>query len=440
MGDRKGKIDDWRIQQVKDRVNILDVVGEFVDLRRKGKDWTGICPFHGDHNVGNFIVSEGKQIASCFACGWKGDAIKFLMAAHGCDFVGAVEWLADYYGVQIYDEKPVEPSEKRREQLRENIVRVKWDELPLVEFPKEMVKKSMGVPSGKPAGEAAGTEAGTEAETGVAAVQGVMVRWLRGLDWVGEERQMLEKWLKLYMVGSSDKERTYGWTIWWYIDDKLRVRTGKLMAYKTDGHRNKTANAYEDWRTGETRYYTTDFIHSMLEEERMARQGKKGWWNKESARCELCLFGLHLVDAFPDAEVCIVESEKTALIAQVISNPKEKLFMATGSKGSLTRRMLLPLIERGRRIVIYPDVDGIEEWTERAEALGYDKVKVTDRVQKLYDPELDDPKSDIADIIVRMISGKEGESVCDKAHRRLGLTKKNKALALLIEKFDCILT
>jgi DNA primase len=89
-----------RVQQAND---IVDVVGEHVSLKRKGREMVGLCPFHEDHRP-SMNVSPAKQIFKCFACGAGGDVLKFIQMREGLTFSQAVERLAERAGIQI---KPV---------------------------------------------------------------------------------------------------------------------------------------------------------------------------------------------------------------------------------------------------------------------------------------------------------------------------------------------
>ncbi len=89
-----------RVQQAND---IVDVVGEHVSLKRKGREMVGLCPFHEDHKP-SMNVSATKQIFKCFACGAGGDVLKFIQMREGLTFSQAVERLAERAGIQI---KPV---------------------------------------------------------------------------------------------------------------------------------------------------------------------------------------------------------------------------------------------------------------------------------------------------------------------------------------------
>jgi len=89
-----------RVQQAND---IVDVVGEHVSLKRKGREMVGLCPFHEDHKP-SMNVSVTKQIFKCFACGAGGDVLKFIQMREGLTFSQAVERLAERAGIQV---KPV---------------------------------------------------------------------------------------------------------------------------------------------------------------------------------------------------------------------------------------------------------------------------------------------------------------------------------------------
>lgn len=86
--------------EIKSRCNIVDVVGRVVPLKRAGANYKGLCPFHNEKTP-SFVVSEQKQIFTCFGCGASGDVIEFVKRYNNLDFVGAVENLAREYGITI---------------------------------------------------------------------------------------------------------------------------------------------------------------------------------------------------------------------------------------------------------------------------------------------------------------------------------------------------
>ena len=92
------------IQELLARVDIVDVVGRHVKLRKGGANWMGLCPFHGEKSP-SFSVSPVKQFYHCFGCGEHGTAIDFLMAFSGYGFVDAVKDLAQDLGLKVPDEQ-----------------------------------------------------------------------------------------------------------------------------------------------------------------------------------------------------------------------------------------------------------------------------------------------------------------------------------------------
>jgi hypothetical protein len=100
-----------------------------------------------------------------------------------------------------------------------------------------------------------------------------------------------------------------------------------------------------------------------------------------------------------------VESEKTALICAITYGSHiMSIWMACGGKAMLSRDMLMPLIQRKRHIVLYPDKDAQESWEEAARIINYDRLKINNDVIDTYWKPEDGDKADIADILLRIIS------------------------------------
>ncbi|MBU1200348.1 DNA primase [Patescibacteria group bacterium] len=89
-----------QVEEIKRKVNIVSVVGEYVTLKNTGRNHKGLCPFHGEKTP-SFMVNEELQIYKCFGCGKGGDVIKFLMEIEGLEFVEALEKLAKRAGVEL---------------------------------------------------------------------------------------------------------------------------------------------------------------------------------------------------------------------------------------------------------------------------------------------------------------------------------------------------
>ncbi|WP_353661598.1 DNA primase [Hydrogenimonas sp. SS33] len=93
-------IDNNSIEQLKQIVDIVDVVGNYVELKKNGSNYKGLCPFH-DEKTPSFIVSPSKQFYKCFGCGAGGDAIKFLMEYEKLSYPEAIEKLANQYNFTL---------------------------------------------------------------------------------------------------------------------------------------------------------------------------------------------------------------------------------------------------------------------------------------------------------------------------------------------------
>ena len=106
-----GRIPDKFIDELLARVDIVDVIGQRVPLKKAGRDWSARCPFH-DERSPSFTVSPAKQFYHCFGCGAHGSAIKFLMEYDRLEFVDAIEELAGQLGMKV----PHEGGERRAPQ------------------------------------------------------------------------------------------------------------------------------------------------------------------------------------------------------------------------------------------------------------------------------------------------------------------------------------
>jgi DNA primase len=100
------------IQELLARVDVVDIVGRYVQLKKGGANFMGLCPFHGEKSP-SFSVSPAKQFYHCFGCGKNGNAISFLMEHAGMGFVEAVQDLAQQVGLQVPDDD-ISPQEKER--------------------------------------------------------------------------------------------------------------------------------------------------------------------------------------------------------------------------------------------------------------------------------------------------------------------------------------
>ena len=188
-----------------------------------------------------------------------------------------------------------------------------------------------------------------------------------------------------------------------------------MMKYRTDGHRDKQAP------------WSFDFIHATLsrhwdpERQEMTEEPPYPYphlYDPSKQEMRQCFFGMHLLDRWKhkdiEQDVKIVESEKTALLMAIAyGNHAKQVWMACGGLENLSRDKLNPLIDQGRRIILYPDRDGIEKWRIKCEQLHYDRATIdATPVTKWWKPE-DGEKADIADVVIRMVNNSKPMTTID---------------------------
>ena len=112
-------IDRATVDKIIDAARIVDVVGEFVTLKKAGVNYKGLCPFHDDRNP-SFMVSPAKNICHCFVCGKGGTPVKFLMEHEQITYPEALRWLAKKYNIEIV-EKELTDEERAQQNERESM-------------------------------------------------------------------------------------------------------------------------------------------------------------------------------------------------------------------------------------------------------------------------------------------------------------------------------
>lgn len=112
-------IDQATIDRILDTAQIVDVVSEFVTLRRRGVNYIGLCPFHNEKTP-SFSVSPSKGVCKCFSCGKGGNVVHFIMEHEQLSYYEALKWLAKKYNIEI-KEKEMTQEEKQVQNLRESL-------------------------------------------------------------------------------------------------------------------------------------------------------------------------------------------------------------------------------------------------------------------------------------------------------------------------------
>ena len=366
------KIPRHIIDDILETAKIEDVIGDFIDLKKKGVRYLGRCPFHDDRHIGSFVVYPKGNCYKCFSCGAKGGVVDFLMNHEKLSYPDAIRWLGKKYNIEtdMNDFNYTPPP------------RPKPEPLPMLVLPKYIM-----------------------ASTLLNVEQSTLVRWIRtGIRWDTVQRKRIDEVLNHYAIGCSRQ----GMTVFWQMDERGQLRTGKMMRYRKDGHRDKSQG------------YNFDWIHAALCRTRKTYDSEGNiiaegplphpeLYNPDKQEMVSCYFGLHLLDKYRrkdiDQTVCIVESEKTALLMAIAyGNHTNQVWMACGGLENINRDKLKPLIDQRRKILLYPDRDGIKKWQQKAEQLHYDRVIVdTTPVTKWWKPQ-DGEKADIADVVIRCIN------------------------------------
>lgn len=414
------KIPDDIVRHIIETARIEEVVADFIPLRKTGVRYTALCPFHEDRHDGNFMVYPARNCYKCFTCEAKGGPVEFLMRHCHMTFPDAIRWLGRKYCIETDNIAPdyVPPPPKP-----------KPPPLPMLTLPMSMV---------------------TQRERDYN--RDNLVRWITtGINWYGAQRHRIAEMLAAYHIGHSRArfdymerpwgQSTHDYTVFWEIDDRQQVRTAKMMKYKPDGHRDRDSYANftwfhallrkprikrDQWGNAITETKTAD--DGTASEVPVMQQPFRHIFDEERQTVEHCLFGLHLIDTYGrQATVCIVESEKTALLMAIAyGNHALNVWMACGGEGNLTRERLAPIINRRRRIILYPDRDGIEKWQQKAREIGYDLLTVDTTPVTKWWQESDGPKADIADVVIRHIN----------THTHIRSIEEEPAVRELIKKLD----
>src|SRR5215813_7745374 len=112
-------ISQQTIQQILSRIDIIEIVGSFIKLKKRGANYLGLCPFHGEKTP-SFTVSPAKEIYKCFGCGRSGNTISFIMEHEKYSYVEALRWLAAKYNVEV-EETETSAEQKQFQQVADSL-------------------------------------------------------------------------------------------------------------------------------------------------------------------------------------------------------------------------------------------------------------------------------------------------------------------------------
>lgn len=118
-------IDRPTIERIKDAADIVDVVSEFVSLRKVGANYRGLCPFHNDHTP-SFYVSPSRRTCHCFVCGEGGDSVGFIMKHEQLTYPDALRWLANRYHIEIQEKEMTDEQRKAQSEREAMFIVNEW--------------------------------------------------------------------------------------------------------------------------------------------------------------------------------------------------------------------------------------------------------------------------------------------------------------------------
>lgn len=272
------------LKQRVEQIPIEQIIARFVHLKRSGANLLGLCPFHNERTP-SFTVSPTKHIYKCFGCGASGDSIGFVMQHQQLGFMEALAQIAQWENIPVSYEP--EPNKSQKNYMADVLRNLKT-------VSKDVLSRTLGSYEANPFY--------------------LWVAQLMNHDWM----RAMELMMKFY-VGTARN----GGTIFWQVDQFMRVRTGAKIHYGADGHRRKDVPV------------------------KRLFQGRDGF--------QACLFGEHqLLQAPPGARVGVVESEKTAILCEVyeVLGPGAVYVASCGADG-LTDEKIWAL--KGMPVVLIPD-------------------------------------------------------------------------------------
>ena len=330
-------------------ISITEVARRLGDnLKRAGILQKALCPWHDDKNPSlTFYERTGENHCHCFSCGNGGSVIDYVMQHERWTFREACQWLSNEFGVSTTTTGCPKPQPKPRTPV------VKPAEPVYTYIPMEMVDQ-------------------------LVSVENSLCRCLmqtyqpEAVEWLCHE----------YLIGCYTMNGHDDCTVFPNIDLHGRVCNLKVQHYNTDPRSVRFAHSDKG------ACYWLGKI--------WAREGRLP---KDAEFRAECLFGEHLLPRYPDSGVALVESPKNALFG-AIAFP-QLTWVAAGNKHMLKRQVLEPL--RGRDVMVFPDCDAVEEWTQRLKQMAdLANFTVSDFCRRTA-PE-GQPKFDIADYMQQQLS------------------------------------
>lgn len=239
--------------------------------------------------------------------------------------------------------------------------------------------------------------------------QNNLIKWLSGYF----DNGIINRLVNDYKIGGTKT----GATIYWQIDIKGNVRTGKIISYQSNGHRYKDEFHHVNW------------VHSKLIALKLIPQ---------DFNLYQCLFGEQLLKKYPYKKVILVEAEKTALIGCGLF--PEFVWLATGGKSQMSKDRLQIL--QGKSVILIPDIDALDLWQQKCEEMKKWGINVGIAVS-MYETATDEQKRahiDIADLFVVELEKRKQlreKHEQEKREKLNTICEQNPTIKYIVDEFDC---
>ena len=327
-------------KQTKDKIRALPIISVAdklgMHLYGMGKlNRRCVCPFHDDH-APSLHLNATKNIFKCFSCGKGGDVIGLVMQVENLKYLDACQWLIDQFHVTVIEETNTGLLSSNTILTNQSNNFSAVSAISSTED-RSVALQSAGQPNSSDSGIRNATLCSAENSCSVNSSDLIPLEVLKKSRSIGSlfcqsllscsylDYEQLRHAAQQYQLGVSRD----GGVVFWQIDELQRIRTGKIMYYQTDCHRIKSRNP--------------TWVHTLLKRQLPA-----------DYTLHRCLFGQHLLSGkAPGATVCVVESEKTAVICS--EHIPDCLWLACGGLQMFSPKMLAPLVDY--KVIIFPDTD-----------------------------------------------------------------------------------
>lgn len=367
-------------QRVKDACDIVEIASLYTKPHRRGQKYIACCVFHQERNP-SMEIDPGKGLCHCYSCGAGGDVFSIVQKAEQCTFREAVDMLARHYGVI----EPIPFADYLKSQT---------DAAPTYSKPNP-TPAPIPIPTPKKYAEPERRFAIRHISqkqlesTEKALRETTLYKWMHGL--FGDEVDLI---CRQYHVGGCEYWPTEHGKASSFplINICGNIVDCQLSPFNPNGHGISNGK----------RKVKSYALYQLLQ-----KWIKQGLYPDDATTQELRdkwpYFGEHLLPGRPLDEVAICEAPKTALLGTLLF--PQFVWIAAMNKSLFTQGKLDNSILLGRKISLFPDKDGISEWTDTAKRMageGYD-IGIYD-LSKIYECEEHD---DLADIIERTLLGKQ---------------------------------